>query len=255
MLQLESIFSGYKKKNVIENISYTFEKGQLYSIVGPNGAGKTTLLRNIGQLLDYEGKMTFLGEDLQSMPRKEISKIMAFLSQEENHYFPYTVLQTVLMGRYSRLKGSMGNYGQEDYKLAEKYMKQLRIEDIKGKPINQISGGQRQRALLARALVQESSVLLLDEPTNHLDLSYQVELLTYAKKWAREENKLVIVVLHDLNLARNYTDEVLLLHNGLLIEAGKTSEVLYSDTINDVYQMDVSGHMLSSYEVWKSCAR
>jgi iron complex transport system ATP-binding protein len=251
MLEVISLYSGYNGSDVIFNIDFTVKKGESLCILGPNGCGKSTLLKSLARIIEYRGKVKIDGIDIKNVKRKELAKNTALLSQSALVYFPYTVYETVSMGRYAYSDGLLKNPGIEDISIIEDILKKLDIWDIKDRITDGLSGGTIQRVFLARTLAQTPDVILLDEPANHLDLKHQIELLEFLKTWVRVNNKILISVFHDLNLARQFTDKALVLHNGRRAEEGRIDEIIKSDTLNEVFGIDIRGYMINSLEKWK----
>jgi iron complex transport system ATP-binding protein len=251
MLEVKDLSAGYNNTDVIRNISFEAQKGKSLCILGPNGSGKSTLLKSIARIIDYRGLVLLNGEDISAASRKELAKKIALLSQSAQVFFPYTVYETVSMGRYAYLQGFLKNLSAEDKTVIEDILKKLDIWDSKDCMIDELSGGTLQRVFLARTLAQNPDLILLDEPGNHLDLKHQIELLDYLKSWARENNKTIIGVFHDLNIARRFGDTAIVLDNGTIRASGKIEEVLNSEEICKVFGIDIRGFMRESLEKWK----
>jgi iron complex transport system ATP-binding protein len=252
MLEVRDLFAGYGKKDVIHNISFRAGKGESLCILGPNGSGKSTLLKSIARIIDYRGLVLMNGEDIGAAPRKELAKKIALLSQSAQVFFPYTVYETVSMGRYAYSQGFLKNLSAEDRTVIEDILKRLDIWDCKEQMIDELSGGTLQRVFLARTLAQSPDLILLDEPGNHLDLKHQIELLKFLRAWVKENNKTLISVFHDLNLARLFGDTAVVLNNGTLATNGKIEDVLNSGILSDVYGIDICGFMQESLNHWKT---
>jgi len=251
MLVIKSLYAGYNKKDVIFNINFQIQKGESLCILGPNGCGKSTLLKSIARVIDYKGNVSMNGENISAIPRRELAKKIALLSQSALMFFPYTVYETVSMGRYPYSKGLFKNLSDDDKNIIEDIAKKLDIWDIKDQMIDELSGGTLQRVFLARTLTQTPDIILLDEPANHLDLKHQIELLEFLKVWVKERNKTLIAVFHDLNLARQFGDTAIVMNNGAIAAAGKIDEVLDSNVLNDVYGINIHKYMKESLEKWK----
>ncbi|MCL2244249.1 MAG: ABC transporter ATP-binding protein [Treponema sp.] len=251
MLEVKNLFAGYGSADVICNISFSAGRGESLCVLGPNGCGKSTLLKSIARIIDYRGAVTMNGDDISSVTRKELAKKIALLSQNAQVFFPYTVYETVSMGRYAYLQGFLKNPCAEDKSIVKDILTKLDIWDIKDRMIDELSGGTLQRVFLARTLAQTPDLILLDEPANHLDLKHQIELLDFLKSWVKENNKTLIGVFHDLNMARLFGDTAIVLDNGTIAANGKIDEVLNSKIINKVYGIDISVFMRRSFEVWK----
>ena len=173
------------------------------------------------------------------------------MTQASNIYFPYTVYETVALGRYAHLKGVFSRINKEDDEIIIKSIANVGLIDIKDKLISELSGGQLQRVYLARAFAQDPDVILLDEPTNHLDLKYQIEILDYINKWTKKNNKIVVAVLHDLNLVQTFGEKVVMMNNGKIISSGTPKEVLNGEKLKEVYGIDIKEFMLDALEKWK----
>ena len=225
MLEVKNVRCGYDNNEIIKGVSFNVEPGSNLCIVGPNGCGKSTLL-------------------------KSIAKSIALMSQASSIYFPYTVYETVSLGRYAHLKGVFSRMSKSDEEIIIKSIENVGLLDLKDKLISELSGGQLQRVYLARAFAQDPNVILLDEPTNHLDLKYQIEMLEYLNKWSKENNKIVIAVLHDLNLVQTFGEKVVMMKYGKIATAGNAREVLNGDKLKEVYGIDVKTFMLEALEKW-----
>jgi len=249
-VEVKDLFAGYNGEDVICNINFNAEKGMSLCVLGPNGCGKSTLLKSIARVIDYRGAVLMDGENISAVPRRELAKKIALLNQSASVYFPYTVYETVSMGRYAYSQGFLKNLSAADKEITENILLKLDIWDIKDRMIDELSGGTLQRVFLARTLAQTPELILLDEPANHLDLKHQIELLNFLKEWVRENNKTLISVFHDLNLARQFGDTAIVLHNGRIAAGGKIDEVLNSGILNGVYGIDIRAFMRESLEKW-----
>jgi iron complex transport system ATP-binding protein len=212
---------------------------------------KSTLLKCIARILEYCGEILLKGQNIAKIPRKEFAKKTALLSQSAQVFFPYTIYETVSMGRYAYLQGFLKNLSEKDREIIEDILKKLDIWDIKDKMIDELSGGTLQRVFLARTLAQTPDVILLDEPANHLDLKHQIELLDFIKKWINENDKTLIGVFHDLTMARRFCDTAVLLDNGTIAANGKIEEVLNSETLSKVFDINIRDFMRESFKIWE----
>jgi iron complex transport system ATP-binding protein len=237
--------------DVIRNISFKAENGESLCVLGPNGCGKSTLLRSIARILDYRGSIMLDGQDAATFSRKELAKKIALLGQSTQVFFPYSVYDTVSMGRYAWSEGFLKNLSANDEAIIENILKKLDILDISDRMIDELSGGQLQRVFLAKTLAQTPEVILLDEPTNHLDLKYQIELLEFLKSYVRENNKTLIGVFHDLNLARRFGDTAIIMQNGSIATAGSIEETMNSEILQKVYGIDIGAFMRESLSQWQ----
>ncbi len=173
------------------------------------------------------------------------------MSQLSEIHFPYTVYETVSLGRYPYLKGTFSSLSKEDIKIILDSIEKVGLMDYRDKMITELSGGQIQRVFLAKLFAQNPEIILLDEPTNHLDFKYQVELLDHVKRWAKTNKKIVIGVLHDLNLVHYFADKVIMLDNGEIVSEGTSMEVLNNDKLKDVYDIDIKSFMKNILNKWE----
>lgn len=254
MLEIKELCSGYNKIDIIKDINIKVNKGENLFIIGPNGCGKSTFLKSIANIIDYNGRIEIDGEDISSLKRKDLAKKVGLMSQVSEIYFPYTVYDTVSLGRYPYMESKFGNLSKMDRKIILDSIEKVGLTDCKDKMITELSGGQLQRVFLAKLFAQDPDIILLDEPTNHLDFKYQVELLEYVRYWSKANNKIVIGVLHDLNLVHYFADSVILLDNGRVVASGNPKYVLNDDIIKDVYNIDIKCFMLNALDKWKHFA-
>lgn len=238
-LNIKELYFSYSHNNILKNINISIKKGTFISIVGPNGSGKSTLLKNIAKNIQpNSGEIWFESLDLLKMTPSELAKKMSVVPQTFNIDFPFSGLDTVLMGRTPFLKRFQAET-DKDYSLAEWAMKLTNTWHFRDRSVTQLSGGELQRVILARALVQEPEIILLDEPTAHLDIQHQMELLELLESLNKTTNLTVIAVLHDLNLASQFSDEIIMLKEGEIFAQGPTAQVLTAENIRAVYGMEV----------------
>jgi iron complex transport system ATP-binding protein len=252
-ISITNVSAGYNGVDVIRNINLEAEGGDFLCIAGPNGSGKSTLLRAMARLIPCRGSIKIDGKDSAGYKRKDLAKKIALLGQASQFYFPYTVYDTIALGRYAHSQSVLPGLSPEDRSIIDVIVKQLDLSDLRDTFITELSGGQLQRVFLARTLVQNPEIILLDEPTNHLDLKYQIELLRYLDAWTVTRGGIVIAVLHDLNLARNFTRRMMILNRGEIAVAGNTHEVLGPqgrETLEAVYGMDIRSFMQDSFKRW-----
>jgi iron complex transport system ATP-binding protein len=252
MLEVSGLCAGYGGEDVIRNISFNAGRGECLCILGPNGCGKSTLLKALARIIGCRGTVKLAGRELASFPRKELAKKLAFLGQTAQVYFPYTVRETVALGRYAYSEGFFKNPSCEDETIINETMQTLEIDTIQNRMIDEISGGQLQRVFLAKTLAQNPELILLDEPTNHLDLKNQIDLLVFLKSWVRQNNRTLVAVLHDLNLARQFGDAALLMCGGGIAAYGPVEQTLTGETLKGVYGFDVHRFMTDSLEKWRN---
>ena len=251
MLETKNISAGYGERDIIKDINLQAKRGEITAVIGPNGCGKTTLLKTLARLLPCRGSILLDGNDISPLPRKMLAKKIALLAQTTGVYFPYSVYDTAAMGRYPHLTSFLKNFSADDHEIIMQVLEKLGLCEVKDKLINELSGGQLQRVFLARSLVQNPDLILLDEPTNHLDLKHQIELLEYLALWAAENSRAVVAVLHDLNLARRYAHNAVLMNDGIVISSGACKSVLSGEALREAYGLDIRAFMLDSLQKWK----
>lgn len=233
--RIEQFSCGYPGHFVLNEISFGIEKGHFVGIIGPNGSGKTTLFRGIsGELPTLKGTITLNGQLTQKMNLREKARNIAVVTQHIE-VGNMTVEEYVIMGRIPYQRQFQFFETGEDIAIAEKYMKLTGIDNLRDKNMNSLSGGEQQLAGIARALTQEPELLLLDEPTSHLDITHQVQILNLIQRLSEELSLTVLMIIHDLNLAGEYCDTLLMMQKGTLRKTGTPHEVLNYMDIEAVY--------------------
>lgn len=236
ILSVEKLTAGYSGKPVLKSVICHIEAGSITGIIGPNGSGKTTMLRAIrGFLKPYSGIIKVKKRKLASFSQKELARLMAVVSQDISEA-SMSVEEYVLLGRLPYFSALQFFETQHDHDIAGKYMELTGSLALKDKFIHEVSGGERQLAGIAKALTQEPEILLLDEPTSHLDIKHQIQILDLVKRLNRTLGLTVIMVIHDLNLAGEYCDNLILLNKGELFNSGTPADVLTYDAIEKVYE-------------------
>lgn len=239
MLEALALTLGYDAEPVVRDLSFTLSRGQFVGLVGANGCGKSTVVRALSRVLPpVRGQVLLDGVNLRRMSARELARRLAVVPQHVVVGFPFTAREVVLMGRAPHLS-RFGLEGPKDYAIADRCMGLTTMLPFADRPVTTLSGGERQRCLIARALAQEPDVLLLDEPTAHLDINHQIEILDLARKLTAERSLATLVVLHDLNLASQYCDHLLLLADGRLLAHGTPREVVSEEHIRAAYGADV----------------
>lgn len=233
-LKADNVTVTLSKKDIVKQVSVQVKDGQFMGLLGPNGSGKTTLLKSIYRVLKPSaGIVTLDGVDVKEMSHRESAKRMGVVSQFTNMSFDFTVEEIVLMGRAPHKK-AFSQDTEEDYALAEDALRRVNMLDFKDRMFMTLSGGEKQRILLARTLAQQVDILILDEPTNHLDIKYQIQIMDVVKSLGKG----VLAALHDLNLTLMYCNYVYVLKNGQIVAHGPTEEVITKQLIRDVYEVD-----------------
>ncbi len=238
LLEVQGLCVDYGARRALDQVSLTLAPGDVVGLLGPNGAGKSTLVRAVsGVLADYRGSVKVVGDELRALPRKELARRIAVVPQEPRFEFPFSALEVVLMGRHPHLSG-LAFESARDVELARQALARCGALHLAGRAIDELSAGERQRIVFARALAQQAPILLLDEPASFLDLRFQVELFDRVRELAAEGCG-VVAVLHDLNLAAEYCDRAVLLQGGRVIAAGPTAEVLTYRHLTAVYETEI----------------
>ena len=239
MLEVQNITVNYGVCAVVRNVSFALRAGEIVAVLGGNGAGKTTLLKSLNASLPIaEGEIMLGGKSLKTYSRREIARKIAVVAQETETKFPVSVAEFVLSGRFAH-GATFGWETERDLKIAHDCLNDCDLTDYSERQMNKLSGGERQRVVLARALAAEPEILLLDEPTANLDLAHQVLMFRLVRERCRNFKTSAIVITHDLNLAAEFADEIILLANGGIFTKGKPEKVLTAENISDVFNVKV----------------
>jgi iron complex transport system ATP-binding protein len=239
MLSIQSLTVDYKERNALDAVSLEVQAGEVMALIGPNGAGKSTLIRAVSGILPAtSGRVLGQGQDLTEMAERKRARLISVVPQATNLGGAFTVEHTVQLGRTAFL-GWLGVPGEEDQRQVDRALEQTDLAEFRERRVAELSGGEQQRVLVARALAQDAAVMLLDEPTNHLDLQHQSRLLGLVRQLAVDNNLAVLMALHDLNLVSLYSDRVGLLVEGQLRALGTPEEVLTEANICEAYQTAV----------------
>jgi len=252
LFDISKLTFSYGKDPVIRSISTSLHEGVFYGLVGPNGCGKTTFLDLLtGSRSPDSGSILFRGENLSSLPKKKLAKEIALVPQEFDTGFGYTVEEIVLMGRHPHIQ-RFSSPAETDWLAVDRSLQQIGISTLREKPVNSLSGGQKQRAVVARALAQDSTVLLLDEATANLDIKYSLQIFKLARELVEKEGRTVVAVIHNLNFAAAYCDEILFMQNGQLATQGSTESTMTERNIEKIFGIQsqvVWNDYSSSYQV------
>ena len=238
MLKIQSLSVSYGPRRILHDISLDVHSGEVLALIGPNGAGKTTLVRAVSGVIPYTGRIRTNGEDFAPLSTLQRARYVATVPQAVSLPPAFTVWETVLLGRTPYLN-FLGQPSQKDEEIARQSLGRVSALPFADRRVGELSGGEQQRVLLARALCQSTPILLLDEPTAHLDLQYQVSLLELVSQLAHRDNLAVLIALHDLNLAAHYADRIALMVAGNIKAMGKPKEVLQPELIAEAYCLPV----------------
>lgn len=236
MIEIRQLTYHIQDKVILDCIDLDIRKNSIYGIIGPNGAGKSTLLKHIMGLIPVPTQTVFTeGKDILSFSTKDYAKKCSFVFQENGRDLDFTVEEMVGMGRYPYLD-LFGNLTSEDQEMIHQILKDLGLEALKKRSIRHLSGGEAQKVFIGRALAQQTPLLLLDEPTSMLDIHNSIELLSVLKKIQQKYGLTIVMVMHDLNLAFQFCENMILLKNGKIILADTREVVLHSPELQEVYQ-------------------
>lgn len=246
-LQIENISFGYdKNKKILNNISLSVNQGEVLGILGPNGTGKTTFIKCINHILSPDsGEILFDGQKLDNMTPKDIAKIIAYVPQYTGDFFAMNVIDAVMMGR---LPYTQNQYSHQDRTIVFNILRQMQLENFAFRSIKAMSGGERQRVFIARALAQQPQCIILDEPTSSLDLHNQLFILQTITDLAKAGNISVIMTIHDLNLAAMFCDKILMLKDSHIFAYGITEDILTEININAMYNVKTNVTMADGHK-------
>jgi iron complex transport system ATP-binding protein len=241
LVECRAAACGYPSRVVLKGIDLTLTSGSITALLGPNGSGKSTLLKSIAKLIPVlGGEILVTGQNVQALSYADLAQKVSFVPQEEQPAFGFTVRELVVMGRLPRSRGLFDT--EEDHAAATRAMEAADCLHLQDRVVTEISGGERQRALVARALAQEAQVMLLDEPTSHLDVGHQLAILRLLKHLAAK-GMAILVAVHDLNLASMLADRAMVLSGDGIALAGPTQEVLRDETLDRIYDVAFSRHL------------
>ncbi|HIW34939.1 MAG TPA: ABC transporter ATP-binding protein [Candidatus Paenibacillus intestinavium] len=235
MIKVESISYRYEAIDIFQNVNYTFEMNQFYGIIGPNGAGKSTLLQLLaGIRKPTTGSVLFQEQPIHRYPRKLIAQKIAVLQQGGLPPLGFSVREVIEMGRFP-YQSWLGSEKHNVDDMIDEAIQLTGLTNLAHRKLDQLSGGERQRVALAKLIVQQPEIILLDEPTTYLDIGYQQIIMDVVKSWQQQQQLLVIAVMHDLNVAALYCDQLLALHNGQIIASGTPEQVLTTERMQEMY--------------------
>jgi iron complex transport system ATP-binding protein len=238
-LTFDRVSAGYQDRLVLKEISISFLPGEITALIGPNGAGKSTLIKTASGILPViSGQVKVDGFNISKVNSSERARLISVIPQARNLPSAFTVREVILMGR-TAYSGWFGQFSTTDLEIVEQAMHRTDTISLADRRIGELSGGEAQRVLLARAIAQQSKVMLLDEPTTHLDIQYQINLLDLIVKLTREDHLVVVLAIHDLNLVSRYANRIALLVDGCIQASGLPPDVLMPEILSFGYQMEM----------------
>lgn len=250
MIQVIGISKAYGGKKVIDDVSLTVPSRKITTFIGPNGAGKSTLLSMISRIIDKDsGNVVIAGQELEKWKSGELAKKLSILKQSNHLNVRLTVRELVSFGRFPY---SQGRLTAEDWKHVDNAIAYMELQDMQHKFLDQLSGGQNQRAFIAMVIAQDTEYVLLDEPLNNLDMKHSVQIMKVLRKLVDELGKTVVLVIHDINFASCYSDHIVALKDGRIIREGGVDEMIDSEVLRGIYDMDIpietiGGHKIAVY--------
>lgn len=236
MIEIRNITKKYGNKTVVDNVSFNIEEGKITSLIGPNGAGKSTILSLLTPVGKKDSGQVFIdSKKLEDWDKKELSKKIAILKQSNNLNIRLTIKELVEFGRFPYCDGRLK---KEDHKFVEEAINYMGLDEFKDRYLDELSGGQRQRAFIAMVIAQNTEYILLDEPLNNLDIKHSVEMMKVLRKLVKELNKTVVIVMHDINFASCYSDNIVVMKEGKLVKNDITDEVINKEFLEEIYEID-----------------
>ena len=237
MVVVKNLFKKYHNKTVVEDVSLSIEKGKITSFIGPNGAGKSTVLSMISRLITKDsGEVLVDGKDMSSFKSNELAKKIAILKQSNSINIRLSIRELVAFGRFPY---SQGKLTKEDWRFVDEAIEYMELTEMQHMYLDQLSGGQQQRAYIAMVIAQDTEYILLDEPLNNLDMKHSVQIMKVLRKLTEELGKTVVIVIHDINFASCYSDNIVALKNGKVVHSGTTDQVIDSVKLREIYDMDI----------------
>ncbi|RKQ33179.1 ABC transporter ATP-binding protein [Oceanobacillus halophilus] len=237
MVDLKNVFKAYNKKPVIEDVSLQIEKGTITSFIGPNGAGKSTLISMVSRLIAKDnGEITIDGKDILKTKNNDLAKKISILKQTNSVNLKLTVRELVSFGRFPY---SQGRLDEEDWAKVDEAIDYMELQDMQDKFLEELSGGQRQRAHIAMVIAQDTEYILLDEPLNNLDMRHSSQIMKTLRRLVDEMGKTILIVIHDINFASCYSDNIVALKDGRVMKQGKACDVIDKCVLKDLYDMDI----------------
>ncbi|MGN7268196.1 iron ABC transporter ATP-binding protein [Bacillus licheniformis] len=237
MIEVRDIMKQFGEQTVVHPTTLTIQKGMITSFIGPNGAGKSTLLSIISRLIGMDaGKVLIDGKEIGAYKSNDLAKKISILKQSNQINIRLTVRELVSFGRFPY---SQGRLSKEDWAYVDEAIDYMKLRDIEHKHLDQLSGGQCQRAFIAMVIAQDTDYILLDEPLNNLDMKHSVEIMKLLKDLAENRGKTIVIVIHDINFASVYSDRIAALKNGRIVKEGPAEDIIQTPVLKDIYDMDI----------------
>ncbi|WP_438348704.1 ABC transporter ATP-binding protein [Paenibacillus sp. FA6] len=247
MIEVRNVSKKYDGKPVVDQVSVQIPKGTITSFIGPNGAGKSTLLSMISRLITKDqGEVLIDGRDISKIKSNDLAKKISILKQSNHINIRLTIKELVSFGRFPY---SQGKLTTEDWKYVNEAIDYMDLRDIQDKYLDQLSGGQNQRAYIAMVIAQNTEYILLDEPLNNLDMKHSVQIMKVLRRMVEELGKTVIIVIHDINFASVYSDYIVALKNGRIVKEGATEDIIDRTVLQDVYGMDIHIESINEHKI------
>ena len=236
MLKIKNLNKFYGDKQVLKDVHIDIPDKQFISIIGPNGSGKSTLINCITGLIEYEGNIYLEDTNIKKYPKKELAKEISLLKQNSYYDLKITIKELVSFGRFPY---SSGNLTKEDEDIVDEIINFLNLTHLQDSYINNVSGGERQRAYIAMMLAQDTNYMILDEPLNNLDMRNSKQIMTLLKKFVEERNKTILLIVHDINFASLYSDKIMAIKEGSIVEYDDTDKVITEEKLKNIYDTDI----------------
>lgn len=237
MIEVRDIMKQFGEQTVVHPTTLTIQKGMITSFIGPNGAGKSTLLSIISRLIGMDaGKVLIDGKEISAYKSNDLAKKISILKQSNQINIRLTVRELVSFGRFPY---SQGRLSKEDWAYVDEAIDYMKLRDIEHKHLDQLSGGQCQRAFIAMVIAQDTDYILLDEPLNNLDMKHSVEIMKLLKDLVENRGKTIVIVIHDINFASVYSDRIAALKNGRIVKEGPAEDIIQTPVLKDIYEMDI----------------
>ncbi len=247
MIEIRNVVKQYGDKKVVDNVSTTIKDKSITSFIGPNGAGKSTLLSIMSRLIPKEaGEILIEGKEVSKWDNSQLAKKISILKQSNHVNLRLTIRELVSFGRFPH---SQGNLTKEDIKYIDEAIGYMKLEDMQHRYLDQLSGGQRQRAYIAMVIAQNTQYILLDEPLNNLDMKHSVEIMKILRGLVDDLGKTIVIVIHDINFASCYSDQIVALKDGRIAAEGATEKIISQEVLEEIYELDFNIHEIENMKM------